>query len=312
MSGIRATQRWMSGSPRWRRVGEAFDPDRYEVAAIAEAPVREFIAAHHYAPTLPSTTFRFGLFDHAAGTPKLVGVATLGVPMNKAVLTKPFPHLEPYSESLDFNRLVLLDSVPANGESWFTARALRLAADAGVRGVVTFSDPVPRWRTAGARPELVKPGHVGIVYQALNFSYTGRGTPRSLVLLPDATALTARALAKVTGREQGAQGVIARLVALGAPTPDETDSDQASRVWLERALRSVGARRVRHPGTHRYALRIGRTRAEKTRVVIGLPSGHYPKQQLSLTGVGDSPRCTPPASTAAAPVPVSGRSAQPA
>jgi hypothetical protein len=37
--------------------------------------------------------------------------------------------------------MVLLDSVPANGESWFAARALRLAAEHGVRGVIAFSHP---------------------------------------------------------------------------------------------------------------------------------------------------------------------------
>jgi hypothetical protein len=41
----------------------------------------------------------------------------------------------------------------------------------GVPGSVAFADPLPRWRTTGPRPELIKPGHVGIVYQAL----CGRG-----------------------------------------------------------------------------------------------------------------------------------------
>jgi hypothetical protein len=33
--------------------------------------------------------------------------------------------------------------VPANGESWFLARCWEMAARQGVRGVVSFSDPVP-------------------------------------------------------------------------------------------------------------------------------------------------------------------------
>jgi hypothetical protein len=53
----------------------------------------------------------------------------------------------------------------------------RLAAARGVRGLVTFADPVPRWRVTGSRPEMIKPGHVGIVYQACNFDYLKPGDP---------------------------------------------------------------------------------------------------------------------------------------
>jgi hypothetical protein len=47
----------------------------------------------------------------------------------------------PYEESLELNRLVLLDEVPANAETWAQARAFRLAAARGVRGIVAHSDP---------------------------------------------------------------------------------------------------------------------------------------------------------------------------
>jgi hypothetical protein len=294
---ITATQRWNGGSPRWRLVGEPFDPDRYDVAPIAKTQAAQFIGRHHYQPTMPATTCQFGLFDHRPDARTLVGVLTLGVPMTRAVLTSAFPTLEPYTEAQEFNRLVILDAVPGNAESFFTARALRLAAERGVRGVVTFADPQPRWRTTGPRPELIKPGHVGIVYQACNFTYTGRGTRRSLVLLPDATVLSARAMAKVTGLERGAEGVIARLVAHGAPHPDRvtehelisqfgpqrTDLGPAlmRRLWLRLALQAVQARRVSHPGNHRYLLRIG-TRAQRSRTVIGFSGSSYPKPDADL------------------------------
>jgi hypothetical protein len=305
------TQRWIGGAPRWRAAGEPFQAARYEVAAITETEAAGFIATHHYQPTMPSTSYRFGLFDHGLVDGQgegraervLVGVLTLGVPMNQSVLTRAFPTLEPYTESLDFNRLVLLDAVPGNAESFFTAAALRLAAEHGVRGVVTYADPQPRWRTTGPRPELIKPGHVGIVYQALNFLYAGRATRRTLVLLPDATVLSARAMAKVTGSERGAAGVIARLVDHGAPHPDSVSDTElirrfgppateftaalARRWWLRLALHTVQARRVAHPGNHRYLLRIG-TRAQRTRTVIGLATGPYPKPvaDLALTWPG--------------------------
>jgi hypothetical protein len=274
------TQRWQLGSPRWRPADEdTFDPDRYEVVPIPETIATDYIRQHHYAKTLPSTTHRYALLDHAGDEPLVVGVATLGVPMCSKVLTNTFPELTPYQESLEFNRLVLSEQVPANGESWFCARVFRhAAAEHDVRGVLTFADPVPRWRITGDRPELIKPGHVGIVYQALGFTAVGRSTPRTLILLPDATALTARALAKVTGCERGAGGVIDRLVTFGA-TPPAPGTDP--RPWLANALRTIGARRIRHPGNHRYALRIG-TRAQRTRTRIALPSTPYPKPALEL------------------------------
>jgi hypothetical protein len=58
--------------------------------------------------------------------------------------------------------------------AWDTlGQVLRLAAADGVRGIVSFVDPVTRHRIDGA---LVFPGHLGIIYQAANFTCTGRGT----------------------------------------------------------------------------------------------------------------------------------------
>jgi hypothetical protein len=135
------------------------------------------------------------------------------------------------------------------------------------------------------------PGHVGTICQASNFIYAGRGTPRTLILLPDGTALTARAAAKVTGGERGCDGVVARLIAHGATAP----AGESPAEWLAEALRRIGARKVRHPGNHRYIHRIGRTRAERTRVVIGMSSQQYPKrddgpsQASASTGVRPKP-----------------------
>lgn len=276
------TQRWRHGTPRWRPVAEGgFDAHHYEVAPISEAAAGDYIRTHHYAKSLPSTTHRYGLIEHDTGGPRLVGVATLGVPMSRAVLTNVFPALVPYQESLELNRLVLAEEVPGNGESWFCARVFHHAsADHDLRGVVTFADPVPRWRVNDGAPTLIKPGHCGIVYQALGFEALGRSTPRSLIILPDATALSARSLAKVTGGETGAAGVIARLVDLGAPPPDQQrqPGPRAAQLWLRQALNHIGAGRIAHPGNYRFAARTG-TRAQRTRTVIAMAATPYPKPE---------------------------------
>jgi hypothetical protein len=54
---------------------------------------------------------------HVPDAPQLVGVIALGVPMSNHVLTKPFPGLEPNAESVELQRVVLLENVLTNGES---------------------------------------------------------------------------------------------------------------------------------------------------------------------------------------------------
>lgn len=274
-------QRWRRRTPTWQHCAHTeFEPDRYTVIEIGEHPARIFTTTHHYSGSFPAARLRYGLIDHTprlddypdphpteltrAG--RLVGVAVLTVPMHPQVVLAPFPDLTPYTESVEMGRLVLLDLVPGNAESWLLARAFRLAARVGVRGIVAFSDPVPRHRHGC----VIMPGHVGWCYQGHNAAYLGRGTARNVILLPDGTSLPARAAAKVTGRERGGRGVSARLARLGAPPPDP---GEAPGPWLTRALNAVGATTFRHPGNHRYAWRLRPSRTADW----GLPVLPYPK-----------------------------------
>jgi hypothetical protein len=178
-------QRWRARRHSWRHRSEGgFDASRYDVAPLAEADARTFVATNHYAASYAAARLRFGLYDGAW----LVGVAVLGVPMQRRVLTTVFPDLEPYAQSLELSRFVFGESVPANGESWFLARCWELAGREGVRGVVSFSDPVPRRTAAG---DLVFPGHIGTIYQTSNTEYLGLTTPRRVLLLPDGRPLSA-------------------------------------------------------------------------------------------------------------------------
>lgn len=165
----------------------------------------------------------------------------------------------PYQQSLELNRLVLLTSVLANAETWFTARALRLAAEAGIRGVVAYSDPVPRWRRdASGNWDEFHPGHVGVLYQAGGWEHLGRGTARSLVMLPDGSVLPDRAISKIRKSESGHAGAERRLVLLGAPP---RQPGQPGAEWLPVALDAAGARRVAHPGNFRFCGRFQRVAA---------------------------------------------------
>lgn len=264
-------QRWREGAHSWRHVRDGgFDARRYEVAPLGEAGAKSYVVRHHYSHSYPAARLRYGLFEGDS----LCGVLVLGVPMQASVLTNVFPRLEPFYESLELSRMVLADRVPANGETWFMGRAFRQAAREGVLGLVCFADPVGRI----AHGRVVFPGHVGICYQAHNAAYLGRSTPRTLVVLPDGTTLSARARQKVVAQERGHEYVEQLLVRHGAPPLD--DPDDPAR-WLARALATVGATRLRHAGCHRYGFRLG---PAARRIPLRAPdAAAYPKR-VDLAG----------------------------
>jgi hypothetical protein len=141
-----------------------------------------------------------------------------------------------------------------------------------------FSDPVPRRRADGT---VVMPGHVGVIYQASNAIYTGRGTPRTLTLLPDGTVFSDRAAQKIRRQDSGHHYAERQLTSLGARPPRAGENPAT---WLADALATVHARKARHPGCHRYAFPIG-TRRQRAAVTIAPRPAPYPKNhsgQLDL------------------------------
>jgi len=186
------------------------------------------------------------------------------VPMHDGAL-RPFTR----AEAVELGRLVLLDRVKANAESWFVARCHR-ALRADFDAVVSFSDPEPRTTVDGAE---VFRGHVGTVYQALGACYAGRATPRTHHLLPDGTVLCERALSKVRTRERGWEYAVAQLVAAGVEGPAD-DSREGLSAWLRDAL-ARSTRTRRHRGNHRYLFALSRASAKA--LPTSLP---YPKFDL--------------------------------
>ena len=238
-------QRWRGGRPSYRPAGEPIDTSRYEVAAIdgkgADTIARAFVVREHYAASMPAARERFGLYRGA----DLVGVAVFSHPAQDKVLAcLPCPK----AEAVEIGRLVLLDDVPANGESWFIARAFEVLRARGYTGVVSFADPVERSDAAG---EVVKPGHIGTIYQATNALYDGLATARTLRLLPDGSSFNERTRSKIRGRERGWRHAVEQLVAAGATPPEHTDVAADLHAWLLRELPRV-TRALKHGGNHRY------------------------------------------------------------
>lgn len=258
--------RWRRRDSRWVNHRTPFDPSRFDVAPIlGDSEARAFVEAHHYSGSYPAARWRHGLYERG----QLVGVAVYSHPVNDKTLTSVFPGAA--SDSVELGRLILLDWVGFNAESWFVRRTLGLLKQEGIRGVVSHSDPMPRVRTTDG--QMVMPGHVGTVYQALGARYLGMATGRTIHLLPDATVFSARAAQKVRKLERGWRAAVAQLQAHGAPAFGlELEHDVKARLaWLAEALKV--AQRVRHPGNHRYAWSLqGRTWA-----FCG-PDQRYPKK----------------------------------
>jgi len=290
-------QRWAHGRHSWRHLGEGgFDQASFQVLPIDESTARGFVQRHHYSRTYPAARLAYGLVstdDRLAidGTTvegmALVGVAVLSVPMAARVLTNVFPGLEPYAEALELGRFVLTDT-PANAESWMLGQVWQLAADAGIRGVVSFADPMPRDReildilpdgSMTRRRELITPGHVGVIYQATNGVACGRSTARTLNYLPrHGTVLSERTLSKIRTQDRGSEAAEKALVALGARP---RRAGELPNQWLREALEGLEVRKVRHPGNFRYAWALGGRRA-RSRVQISAARTAYPKADHDL------------------------------
>jgi hypothetical protein len=269
-------QRWRAGDTRWRHAGEVFDPRRYEVEIIPDdTTARGFVEREHYAHSYPAARMRVGLYDRGAPFLRrdpLAGVAVFSVPMNNKVLDRlPCDH----DEGVELGRFVLLDDVGANAETWMLTRAFELLVRAGYRGVVSFSDPLPRPRLRRAGAKFVEDatpaflGHVGTIYQGKRMLRVDDGAPQTMRLLPDGTTLSNRAISKLRGRERGWR-YAADLVAdyavryLGVSVARVRLKDTATaaevRAWAARWIPRI-TRPLRHRGNLCYVVGLdSRTR----------------------------------------------------
>lgn len=140
----------------------------YAVAAIPATIGKKFIVQHHYSKGVHNGPMCFGLMKN--GT--LVGVCAFAAPSSENVRASLFG--EEYKDSVtELHRLVLLDEVPKNAESFFIVRALRELKKQRpyYRAVISFADPTQN--------------HVGTIYQATNAIFCGSSSPATFYLDAD-------------------------------------------------------------------------------------------------------------------------------
>lgn len=264
-------QRWRNGAGLFLepREHEAFDRRRYSVDVLSESVARQFVTAHHYSRSYPAAVFRVGLFGAAAA---LEGVAVFSVPMNQRVVPA-YTGLMPH-EGVELGRFVLLDAAPRNAETHFLGEAFKLLRRerSQVKAVVSYSDPVARRDASG---NVMTPGHVGIIYQAHNGRYMGRGSARTLHFGPDGRVLSPRTLSKIRLGECGWESAQRMLEDAGAPVRHFGESGAA---WVARVLSCGMFEARRHKGNHCYAWAIAKG-ARRRELERGFRPGQpYPKQ----------------------------------
>lgn len=125
--------------------------NNYEVKQIPKQDAKPFILDIHYLHRLPTISYAYGLFRDN----ELVGVVTYGPPgsptLRRKICGPEFAHLV-----LDLNRVVLKDN-RKNEASMLIGRSLKLLPSPRI--IVSYADATH--------------GHVGYVYQACNFLFTG-------------------------------------------------------------------------------------------------------------------------------------------
>jgi hypothetical protein len=127
-----------------------------KVLPINAFEAEPWLLEKHYAKRMPSISYAFGLYEDG----NLVGVCTYGTP-SSSPLRKGIAG-EEYSEYvLELNRLCI-DSKNKNAASFLVGRSLQMLPKPSI--VVSYAD--------------TEQNHVGYVYQACNFIYTGLSTKK--------------------------------------------------------------------------------------------------------------------------------------
>ena len=129
----------------------------FDIREIHYKQAMEVIVKNHYLHRKCPASFCFGLFDKS----EVVGVIVYGTP-SSAPLRKGVCGEEEMMNVIELTRLWVRDDVPKNGESFLIGNTIRKV---NKEIVVSFAD--------------TEQDHLGIIYQATNWIYTGLSAKRT-------------------------------------------------------------------------------------------------------------------------------------
>ena len=131
--------------------------DQYQVKQISYQDTKPFILDIHYAKRMPSISYAYGLFN----IEDLIGIISYGSPASPA-LCKGIAGEENKSLVIELNRLVLKHN-KKNEASMLIGASFKLLPKPRI--IVSYADTAQN--------------HLGVVYQATNFMFTGTSKPRT-------------------------------------------------------------------------------------------------------------------------------------
>ena len=126
------------------------------VLPIKNEEVSPWLLEKHYAKRIPQIMFAYGLYENN----QLIGVVTYGIPASPS-LCMGICGKEYSDKVLELNRVCLMDNTK-NQASFLVANSIKQLPKPTI--VVSYAD--------------MGQGHVGYVYQATNFLYTGLSANR--------------------------------------------------------------------------------------------------------------------------------------
>ena len=132
--------------------------DKYIVRSVNAEDTKEWLLYKHYAARMPNIIYAFGLYK----CDLLVGVITYGN------MASPAPcvgvcGLKYRSIVIELNRLCINDGEDLNAASFFVSSTLKLIQ--GPKIIISYAD--------------TSKNHIGYIYQATNFLYTGLSAKRT-------------------------------------------------------------------------------------------------------------------------------------
>jgi hypothetical protein len=130
----------------------------WSVKPIDNATAQQVVVKHHYLHRKAPCSQAFGLFDDAG---ELRGVVMYGTPSSSS-LRAGIAGKEHANNVVELTRLWIDDSTPKNSESYLIGNSIKHCAK---EIVVSFAD--------------TSQNHLGIVYQATNWIYTGLSAKRT-------------------------------------------------------------------------------------------------------------------------------------
>jgi hypothetical protein len=131
--------------------------DLYEVKKISYQDTKPFILDIHYAKRMPSISYAYGLFLND----QLVGIISYGSPASPS-LCKGIAGEKNKKLVIELNRLVLKNN-KKNEASMLIGASFKLLPKPKI--IVSYADTAQ--------------DHLGVVYQATNFLFTGTSKPRT-------------------------------------------------------------------------------------------------------------------------------------